>query len=133
MSQQHRHLHPYHAVDQFHEAFGLPRASQPQLPDQPVRQLRQALLAEEFTEYQTAEQANDLVEIADALADIIYIACGTAVAYGIPLDRVFDEVHASNMSKLGPDGRPIYREDGKVLKPTGWRPPDISSVLYGDG
>ena len=121
-------LHPYDAVDAFHEAFGLPRGDAPALPSQDVRDLRKNLLAEEWQEYTDAESANDLVEIADALADIIYIACGTAVAYGIPLDKVFAEVHRSNMAKLV-DGKVIRREDGKVLKPAGWTPPDVKGVL----
>jgi predicted HAD superfamily Cof-like phosphohydrolase len=86
------------------------------------------LITEEFNELCDAEEANDLVEIADALADIIYIACGTAVSYGIPLDKVFEEVHRSNMAKLV-DGKVLRREDGKVQKPEGWTPPDIEGVL----
>lgn len=121
--------HPYDAVDQFHEAFNLPRGETPHLPSHEVRDLRTKLLREEFMEYMDAEHTDDLVEIADALADIIYIACGTAVAYGIPLDRVFAEVHRSNMAKLGPDGKPIYREDGKVMKPADWQPPRIAQTL----
>jgi len=88
----------------------------------------QQRLQEEVDEYLTAEQEDNLVEIADALADIIYIACGTAVSYGIPLDKVFEEVHRSNMAKLV-DGKPLKREDGKVIKPVGWTPPDIAGVL----
>lgn len=121
--------HPHHAVTEFHEAFGLTQNAKPILPAQDIRDLRIKLLTEEFNEYNTAEAENDLVEIADALADIIYIACGTAVAYGIPLDKVFAEVHRSNMAKLGPDGKPIYRDDGKVLKPAGWTPPNVKSIL----
>jgi predicted HAD superfamily Cof-like phosphohydrolase len=71
------------------------------------------------------------VEIADALADIIYIACGTAVSYGIPLDRLFAEVHRSNMAKLV-DGKVIRRSDGKVQKPEGWAPPNVKSILYSE-
>jgi predicted HAD superfamily Cof-like phosphohydrolase len=92
--------------------------------------LRIRLLREEFDEYIKAENEDDIVEIADALADIIYIACGTAVSYGIPLDKVFDEVHRSNMAKLV-DGKPIRRDDGKVLKPEGWTPPDTKSAVFG--
>ena len=79
-------------------------------------------------EYIAAENEDDIVEIADALADIIYIACGTAVSYGIPLDKVFEEVHRSNMAKLV-DGKVLRRADGKVQKPEGWTPPDIAGVL----
>lgn len=120
--------HPHHAVTEFHEAFDLMINSKPVLPDQATRDLRKKLLAEEFEEYVTAEAEDDIVEIADALADLIYIACGTAVAYGIPLDQVFAEVHRSNMAKLV-DGKVIRRDDGKVLKPAGWTPPDIKSIL----
>ena len=121
-------LHPYDAVEAFHEAFGLLRGEHPELPDLPTRGLRIKLLREEFEEYLKAEAEDDLVEVADALADIIYIAYGTAVAYGIPLDRVFAEVHKSNMAKLV-DGKVIRRADGKILKPETWTPPDIKSVL----
>ena len=120
--------HPHHAVTEFHEAFGLMVNSAPTLPDTATRDLRKSLLTEEYNEYITAEVEDDIVEIADALADIIYIACGTAVAYGIPLDRVFAEVHRSNMAKLV-DGKVIRREDGKVLKPAGWTPPDVAGIL----
>lgn len=93
------------------------------------RNLRMRLLEEEMREYLEAEKTNDFVEIADALADIIYIAAGTALCYGIPLDDVFDEVHRSNMAKLGADGKPLRREDGKIIKPKNWTPPDIEGVL----
>ena len=92
--------------------------------------LRMRLLEEEFNEYLESEIEDDLENIAKELADIIYIVCGTAVSYGIPLDRVFDAVHQSNMAKLV-DGKPIRREDGKILKPEGWTAPDIKSILYG--
>ena len=118
----------YTDVKDFHQAFGQRVGEYPNLPNQDERMLRKKLLAEEFEEYMTGEFDDDIVEIADALADIIYIACGTAVSYGIPLDEVFAEVHRSNMSKLV-DGKPIYREDGKVLKPEGWMPPDVKGVL----
>ena len=118
----------YTDVRDFHIAFNQRVGDYPQLPDEGDRLLRKRLLAEEYEEYMNAEFDNDIVEIADALADLIYIACGTAVSYGIPLDKVFAEVHRSNMSKLV-DGKPIYREDGKVLKPEGWMPPDVEGVL----
>jgi len=118
----------YRDVKDFHIAFGQRVSHKPDLPDEDERHLRKTLLAEEFNEYLEAEREDDIVEIADALADIIYIACGTAVSYGIPLDKIFDEVHRSNMAKLV-DGKPIYREDGKVMKPEGWTPPDIERIL----
>jgi predicted HAD superfamily Cof-like phosphohydrolase len=118
----------YTDVRDFHIAFGQKVGEYPQFPDEGDRLLRKRLLAEEYEEYMNAEFDNDMVEIADALADLIYIACGTAVSYGIPLDDVFAEVHRSNMAKLV-NGKPIYREDGKVLKPEGWTAPDVEGVL----
>jgi len=118
----------YTDVKDFHQAFGQRIGEKPELPNQAERDLRTNLLAEELMEYRDAEKANELVEIADALADIIYIACGTAVSYGIPLDDVFAEVHRSNMAKLV-DGKVLRRADGKIQKPEGWQPPDIEGVL----
>lgn len=115
-------------VRAFHQAFGQRIGEKPELPDRKERTLREKLLEEEFNEYMRAELNDDLVEVADALADIIYIACGTAVSYGIPLDDVFESVHASNMAKLV-DGKVIRRSDGKVQKPEGWQPPDIKRIL----
>jgi predicted HAD superfamily Cof-like phosphohydrolase len=91
--------------------------------------LRQALIEEEVGELADAVRAGDVVGVADALADIVYVAYGTAHVYGIDLDAVLDEVHASNMTKLGADGRPVRRADGKVLKGPHYRPPDIAAVL----
>jgi phosphoribosyl-ATP pyrophosphohydrolase len=122
-------INPYKALWEFHESFDLTRSKTTKFPDRDVRELRIKLLREEWEEYLDGESNNDLVEIADALADIVYIAYGTSVAYGIPLDEIFDEVHLSNMSKLGDDGKPIYREDGKVLKGPRYRPPDVQSIL----
>lgn len=115
-------------VMDFHKAFGQRIGQRAELPDYNERKLRRKLLKEEYVEYMDAEEEDDIVEIADALADLIYIACGTAVSYGIPLDVIYNEVHRSNMSKLV-DGKPIYREDGKVMKPEGWTPPDVKGIL----
>ncbi len=117
-------------VGDFHRAYGLPVREAPTAavgPDQVT--LRQALIEEEVRELAEAAQAGDLVGVADALADIVYVAYGTAHVYGIDLDAVLDEVHSSNMTKLGADGRPIRRADGKVLKGPDYRPPDIAAVL----
>jgi predicted HAD superfamily Cof-like phosphohydrolase len=119
----------YNDVKDFQIAFGLNVGTEPEFPGDAERRLRIKLLREEFEEYLEAEKDDDLVEVADALADIIYIACGTAVSYGIPLDRVFAEVHRSNMAKLV-DGKPIRREDGKILKPEGWTPPDTKGAVF---
>jgi predicted HAD superfamily Cof-like phosphohydrolase len=121
---------PFRSVGAFHEAFGLPVRDRPTADIPPEEaQLRQALLDEEVDELRAAIAAGDVVGIADALADIIYITCGTAHAYGIDLDAVIAEVHRSNMTKLGADGRPVYRDDGKVLKGPAYEPPKVADVL----
>ena len=105
-------------VKEFQTAVGQHVGEKPELPSSKERELRIRLLKEEYEEYIQGECKNDLENIAKELADIIYIVCGTAVSYGIPLDRVFDEVHRSNMAKLV-DGKPVRRDDGKILKPEG--------------
>lgn len=122
---------PSDMVEEFHRAYGLPIRQEPKLPETLERDLRNGLLAEEFLEYIEAEAKNDLVAIADALADMIYIIQGTALVYGLPLDEIFDEVHRSNMSKLDENGKPIYREDGKVLKGPNYEPPNIEEIING--
>ena len=117
-------------VGDFHRAYGLPVRDSPTVAVGAAQvELRLALIEEEVGELAAAARAGDLVGVADALADIVYVAYGTAHVYGIDLDAVLDEVHASNMTKLGADGRPIRRADGKVLKGPGYRPPDIAAVL----
>ena len=120
----------FRCVGAFHSAFGLPVRDRP-TADIPADEamLRQALLDEEVDELRAAVRAGDVVAIADALADIVYIACGTAHAYGIDLDAVVAEVHRSNMTKLGGDGRPVYRADGKVLKGPAYEPPRVAAIL----
>jgi predicted HAD superfamily Cof-like phosphohydrolase len=114
------------AVREFHSAFHLPIAAEPKdCVANDLADLRIALLREEFEEYLDDVELEDVVDIADALGDIVYIAYGTAITYGIDLDAVLREIHKSNMSKLGPDGKPILREDGKVLKGEGYRAPDL--------
>jgi len=95
-----------------------------------VYQLRLRLLEEEFNEFKKAHAEKDKVEMADALADMIYIAVGTANVMNIPLDKVWNEVQRSNMAKVDPStGKVTKREDGKILKPEGWTPPQIQKVL----
>jgi predicted HAD superfamily Cof-like phosphohydrolase len=94
-------------------------------------ELRRRILDEEVDELRAAVSKNDVVSIADALADIVYVAYGTAVTYGIPLDSVFAEVHRSNMTKIGPDG-PYLRADGKITKGPDYEPPDIAGCLTWD-
>jgi predicted HAD superfamily Cof-like phosphohydrolase len=184
-------------VKEFHTSFGAFVGTTPQLPELKTRNLRKKILEEEFNEFYEAIEQNDLIEVADALADICYIACGTSISYGItpeksyefhsftkpnnqgreyylsimkkvfayyafaealndlnkiaeslqdilstcssvsddfniPLQKVFNEVHRSNMTKLDDNGKPIFREDGKIMKSSNYEPPDIKKVLLGD-
>jgi predicted HAD superfamily Cof-like phosphohydrolase len=118
------------AVAAFHATFGLPRSDEPttDIPAE-LAALRVRLLAEEVDEFATATEQRDLIGIADALADIVYVAYGAAITYGIDLDAVLAEVHRSNMTKLDSDGRVLLREDGKVAKSENYTPPDIADVL----
>lgn len=118
----------FNSVVEFQKAFGQLVSDKPEFPDSKTRILRMRLLSEEFVEYNTAEIGDNFIEVADALADLIYIACGTAASYGIPLNAIFEEVHRSNMAKLV-DGKPLKREDGKIIKPEGWKPPDIEKII----
>jgi predicted HAD superfamily Cof-like phosphohydrolase len=111
------------AVLEFHNKFNIPVGESFQ--DRDRRQLRLSLLVEEFNEYLEGEMANDKVAIADALADMIYIICGTALEYGIPLAVVFDEVQRSNMTKNPSQNR----EDGKILKGPDFEPPRIREIM----
>lgn len=116
-------------VLEFHQKFGGNIGKNSTLPNNAERSLRQRLLEEEYKEYVHGEETNDLIEIADGLADMLYIIYGTAVSYGLPINEIFQEVHDSNMSKLGEDGLPIYREDGKVLKGPNFFKPDIAKII----
>ena len=123
------------AVAEFHNAFGIDSADSPivSIPQQTVI-LRHNLMKEENDEYIEAAQNNDLVEVADALGDMLYILCGTILSHGMQhkITEVFNEIQRSNMSKLGADGKPIYREDGKVLKGPNYFKPNIASILDKD-
>jgi predicted HAD superfamily Cof-like phosphohydrolase len=117
-------------VAEFHVAFNLPMRDVPSGEiDDRLAKLRVALLEEEVGEFVAASEKGDLVGIADALADIVYVVYGTALTYGVDLDAVLWEVHRSNMSKLDSDGKPLIRNDGKVLKSDRYFPPDIEAVL----
>jgi predicted HAD superfamily Cof-like phosphohydrolase len=120
---------PYDKVKEFHEAFGAPVARKPGLIDAERSELRLDLIEEEYFELIDAVEAGDIIEIADALGDLEYVINGMALEYGINLPRVFNEIHSSNMSKLGRDGKPIYRDDGKILKGEDYRPPNLKEMI----
>ena len=119
-------------VRHFHDSFGIENKPQPtaQLEER-VYNLRFNLMKEENEEYLEAAQNGDLVEIADALGDLMYILCGTILSHGLDhiIEEVFEEIQRSNMSKLDANGKPIYREDGKVMKSERYFKPDIKSIL----
>lgn len=120
------------AVKEFHTAFGLGVSHElkADLGEQ-KNKLRFDLMKEENEEYLEAVQNNDLIEIADALGDMLYILCGTILEHGLQhkIEAVFDEIQRSNMSKLGEDGKAIYREDGKVLKGPNYFKPNFEELL----
>lgn len=120
------------AVKAFHAAFHIGHREIPKANLGTQKNLlRYKLMREENEEYLEAANANDLVEVADALGDMLYILCGTIIEHGLQykIEEIFDEIQKSNMSKLGADGKPIYREDGKVLKGPHYFKPDISGIL----
>lgn len=120
------------SVKQFHSSFGLGISEVPKADlGEAVNLLRYNLMKEENEEYLEAVQNKDLVEIADALGDMLYILCGTIIEHGLQykIEEVFDEIQRSNMSKLGVDGLPIYREDGKVMKGPDYFKPDFTKIL----
>ena len=123
---------PIKAVTEFHNAFRLSVEHKPKSDiSSEITELRYNLMKEENEEYLQAVKSNDLIEIGDALGDMLYILCGTIISHGFQdkIEAIFDEIQRSNMSKLGSDGKPIYREDGKVLKGPNYFKPDIEKIL----
>jgi predicted HAD superfamily Cof-like phosphohydrolase len=114
-------------VHEFHERFGLICSARPTVPEERVHRLRTLLIDEELAEFRNAAEAQDLVGVADALADLLYVVYGAAVEYGIDLEPVFAEIHRSNMSKGGPLCG--CRADGKVPKGPGYEAPRVREVL----
>ena len=119
----------FELVGDFMEAFGQDVQLEPTWPDFNTRELRLELIQEELEELSDAVADRDMIQIADALTDLLYVVYGAGHAFGIDLDECFQEVHSSNMSKLGENGRPIHREDGKVMKGPGYFKPDLERVL----
>lgn len=127
-----KNLTNFESVGVFMHSFGQEVKTKPELPSEEVQRLRYELINEELTELHCGMMNNDVVEIADALTDLLYVVYGAGHAYGIDLDKCFNEVHRSNMSKLGADGKPVYREDGKVLKSELYIKPDLETILKGE-
>ena len=119
----------FELVGDFMEAFGQSVQVDPTWPDFNTRELRIELIQEELEELSDAVADRDMVQIADALTDLLYVVYGAGHSFGIDLDECFQEDHGSNMSKLGEDGKPIYREDGKVLKGPNYFPPELGDIV----
>lgn len=119
----------FEKVKEFMETFGQEVKTSPEFPDLDTVALRYDLIKEELDELFQAMGEKDIVEVADALTDILVVTYGAGHAFGIDLDACFDEVQRSNMSKLGADGKPIYREDGKVLKGPNYFQPDLKKII----
>lgn len=134
----------FEMVKEFHRAFGVPSAEKPTEPTVELFHLRADLIEEELNEFHDAhfdsvvEFEPDLVEIADAIGDMLYVIYGTADQYGLDADAIFEAVHVSNMSKLDEDGRPLFHDGitgpkGKVKKSARFEEPKLREVIYGDG
>lgn len=119
-------------VGKFMETFGQEVQTSPKIPKYAVQMLRLSLILEEYTELEDAIAEGHMEGIADALTDILYVTYGAGHAFGIDLDKCFEEVQRSNMSKLGADGKPIYRDDGKIMKGPNYSEPDLRKVLNGN-
>ena len=113
----------------FMEKFGQMVRTKPQFPDDKTMQLRLDLIKEELSELEVAMETKNLKEVADALTDILYVTYGAGYAYGVDLDQCFKEVQRANMSKLGKDGKPIYNDQGKVMKGPNYTKPDLTKFV----
>ena len=119
----------FNKVGIFMKTFGQEVKNKPSFGSDKINKLRLDLIKEELEELTTAMEKKDLLEVADALTDILYVTYGAGHAFGINLDKCFEEVQNSNMSKLGDDGKPIYSEKGKVLKGPNYFKPNLSNLL----
>jgi len=119
----------FNKVGTFMKTFGQEVKTKPSLSTDKINKLRIDLIKEELDELQEAMKNNDLLEVADALTDILYVTYGAGHAFGIDLDKCFDEVQNSNMSKLGENGEPIYNESGKVMKGPNYFKPDLTKFV----
>ena len=119
----------FNKVGTFMKTFGQEVKTEPSFSTDKINKLRIDLIKEELQELTEAMNNKDLLEVADALTDILYVTYGAGHAFGIDLDKCFDEVQNSNMSKLGENGEPIYNEDGKVMKGPNYFRPDLSKFV----
>ena len=119
----------FNSVKKFMEVFGQEVKTKAEFPSEKIIRLRYDLIKEELEEFEKALKDKDLKEVADALTDILYVTYGAGHAFGIDLDKCFDEVQRSNMSKLGKDGKPIYNEHGKVMKGPKYFQPDLKKFI----
>jgi len=119
----------FQMVGEFMKAFGQEVKVDARIPEENIQTLRYELIREELEELLEGQNKRNLIEIADALTDLLYVVYGAGHSYGIDLDACFKEVQRSNMSKLGSDGNPIYRQDGKVMKGPNFSEPNLGSIL----
>ena len=119
----------FNSVKKFMEVFGQEVKTKAEFPSEKIIRLRYNLIKEELDEFEEALKDRDLKEVADALTDILYVTYGAGHAFGIDLDKCFDEVQNSNMSKLDEDGKPIYNEHGKVMKGPKYFQPDLGKFI----
>ena len=119
----------FNKVKTFMETFGQEVKTKPSFSSDKINTLRYDLIKEELEELKIAMENKDLLEVADALTDILYVTYGAGHAFGIDLDKCFEEVQNSNMSKLGEDGKPIYNDQGKVMKGPNYTKPDLSKFV----
>ena len=119
----------FNSVKKFMQTFGQEVKNKAAFPNDKIIKLRYDLILEELNEFKQALKVKDLKEVADALTDILYVTYGAGHAFGIDLDKCFDEVQNSNMSKLGEDGKPIYNEQGKVMKGPKYYKPNLDKFI----
>ena len=119
----------FKSVKKFMETFGQEVKTKAEFPSEKIVKLRYDLIKEELDEFEEAIKGKNLTEVADSLTDILYVTYGAGIAFGIDLDKCFDEVQSSNMSKLGEDGKPIYNEHGKVMKGPKYFKPNLKKFI----
>ena len=119
----------FEKVKQFMTTFGQEVKQKPEFPSENIIDLRIKLIEEELQELKDSIKNKDIIEVADALSDILVVTYGGAAAWGLEIDKCFNEVHRSNMSKLSAEGKPIYNEYGKVLKGPNYSPPDLKKFI----